>query len=276
MIVFRCIVIFGRFTLVPFNQIVYDEFLKQGIYESSQRKGIFVKTRHLYQIVIKSRGQFYKRILTEPIQNQFCAVDFERNHKFYENFSHKIQQLFEAGITDMYKKKHERFYNSKYYEKPQLTHKKYLETTWRKSFNDEPKVLTMKDLEFGFVIWLLSLILPVVAFIFEWLIKVRHFLIINFLLKAYFAHKYSESSENTKKQFRDQIIIYLQSKAAENSEPESESDEHLAEIKTLKDSQTAFKIDADDFFADWKAPDDDDGMKNYIFADLEECWKQFK
>jgi hypothetical protein len=74
--------------------------------------------------------------------------------------------------------------NPKFYEKPiQLVdtekdkkniirkriHKKYLETTWHKSHiaDSEPKVLTLDDLEFGFVVWLLSIVLPVIVFLLE-------------------------------------------------------------------------------------------------------------
>jgi hypothetical protein len=48
-------------------------------------------------------------------------------------------------------------------------HKKYLETTWHKSHiaDSEPKVLTLDDLEFGFVVWLVSIVLPLIAFLLE-------------------------------------------------------------------------------------------------------------
>jgi hypothetical protein len=68
--------------------------------------------------------------------------------------------------------------NPKFYEKPiQLVdengrtriHKKYLETTYHKTHfaDDEPKVLTFDDLEFGFVIWFGSLVFPLIAFFVE-------------------------------------------------------------------------------------------------------------
>jgi hypothetical protein len=158
-----------------------------------------VISRGFFVPIIKSRGELFKRFVGEPIQEQTCGVEFPRNHKLYKHFNSKITQLIEAGITEKYRKTHLEHLNPKYYEKPRLIHKTYLETTWRKSFIDEPKILTMKNLEFGFVIWLGSLILPLLGFIFEWLNKLKDFFIIKFLLAAYFERKHSESRKIIKK-----------------------------------------------------------------------------
>jgi hypothetical protein len=68
--------------------------------------------------------------------------------------------------------------NPKFFEKPiqivdengrKQIHKKYLETTYHKTHyaDKEPQVLTYDDLEFGFVIWFGSLVLPSIAFLVE-------------------------------------------------------------------------------------------------------------
>jgi hypothetical protein len=57
----------------------------------------------------------------------------------------------------------------------------------------------MKDLEFGFVIWLGSLVLPLIGFILEWLKLLQHFLIMKFILAAYFERKQAETSESAQK-----------------------------------------------------------------------------
>jgi hypothetical protein len=152
-----------------------------------------VIARLRYVPLKRSRAELFKRIIGEPIQEQFCGVEFPRNHKLYKNFSRKITQLIEAGITKKYRKTNLIYSNPKYYEKPRMPHKKYLETTWRKSFIDEPKILIMKDLEFGFVIWLGSLIFPLIGFRSEWLNRLKEFLIMKFMLVAYFEQKHSES-----------------------------------------------------------------------------------
>jgi hypothetical protein len=136
----------------------------------------------------RTRGEIHKRLFSEPYQEQFCGVNFPRNHKLYPNVNHKITQLFEAGITQKYIKDNaEYLLNPKRYEKPILLHKKYLETTWRKSFisEKEPKVLSMKDLEFGFVIWLGALVLPMIGFILEWLNTLKNGLVMKFVFAAF-------------------------------------------------------------------------------------------
>jgi hypothetical protein len=99
-----------------------------------------MRTRNIIAFMIYSRGELSKRIVAEPIQEQFCGIFFTRNHKLYAPFNRKIVQLIEAGITEKYRADiYAERMNPKYYEKPRLAHKKYLETTWRKSFIDEPK-----------------------------------------------------------------------------------------------------------------------------------------
>jgi hypothetical protein len=88
--------------------------------------------------------------------------------------------LNEAGIIKNLMSKYS--LDPEYFKKPlqvkdkqgrKRLYKTYLETTWHKSFiaDDEPKVLTMSDLEFGFVIWLGSCVLPLIAFIIEIIFK---------------------------------------------------------------------------------------------------------
>jgi hypothetical protein len=60
----------------------------------------------------------------------------------------------------------------------------------------------MEDLEFGFVIWLGSLVLPLIGFILEWLIKLKDFLILKFILAAYFELKHTETSQNAEKRLK--------------------------------------------------------------------------
>jgi hypothetical protein len=117
----------------------------------------------------ESRGEFNKRIIKEPLHQSLQGFDFPRNHKFFENFDKKLKQLFEAGIIQHYRESLTELANPKRYEKPIKIHKEYLETTWKKNFVDGPKVLTWNDLEFGFKLWLWSLLIPIIVFIFEWI-----------------------------------------------------------------------------------------------------------
>jgi hypothetical protein len=120
-----------------FDAKKYYEVGSIDIYDPKQKKAVFVRSRHFYSSMRSSRGEFKKRLIAEPIQEQFYGVEFPRNHKFYEPFNRKITQLIEAGITEKYIKDNiGTVLDLKSYEKPKLPHKKYLETTWRKSFID--------------------------------------------------------------------------------------------------------------------------------------------
>jgi hypothetical protein len=135
---------------------------------------VLVNSMSYYRDSIATRGELLKRILKEDdhlIHNTVCGLKFPTNDKLYDSFNRKIQQLHEAGIIKKIMDENKKFLDPKFYEKPLMTHKEYLETTWRKSFVDEPQVLTLKDLEFGFVIWLGSLALPLIIFIVEILFK---------------------------------------------------------------------------------------------------------
>jgi hypothetical protein len=189
-----------RAKIAVFDGKKYYEAARNHIFDPTQRKVLFARSRLLYGFMEASRGEFKKRLIAEPIQERFCGVSFPRNHKFYEPFNRKITQLIKAGITEKYIKDNiGTVIDPKYYEKPRLAHKKYLETTWRKSFIDEPKVLSMKDLKFGFVIWLGLLVLPLICFILEWLKLLKHFVIMKFILAAYFERKQAEGSKNAEK-----------------------------------------------------------------------------
>jgi hypothetical protein len=187
---------------VPFVYETYNEVRANLIHQSKSKLVLFMKSRALTFSLRHSRGELSKRIMSKPYQEQFCGIDFPRNHKLYTNFNRKIQQLIESGITEKYKNEHKKIFDPKFYEKPRLPHKKYLETTWRKSFINEPKVLTMKDLEFGFAIWLGSLTLPLIGFILEWLNRLKNLLVMKFIFAAYFEEKRTESSKIAENHFR--------------------------------------------------------------------------
>jgi hypothetical protein len=90
--------------------------------------------RHIMPIdlVRKTRGEFQKRVMKEPFREMFCGMGFSRNHKLFDEFNRRIIQLFEAGIIGHFRDEYKDFFDPKFYEKPRLIHKKYLETTWRK------------------------------------------------------------------------------------------------------------------------------------------------
>jgi hypothetical protein len=136
------------------------------IYDLSSRTAMAFRNFDLKSLARTTRGEISKRLLKEPLQKRSCGIVFPRNHKLYEEFNRKIQQFIEAGIIDIHNFRQNQQIHPKYYEKPiqlqkkgggKTLHKKYLETTYKKSFYDGPKDLSWNDLKFCFVLWFCSL-----------------------------------------------------------------------------------------------------------------------
>jgi hypothetical protein len=129
-------------------------------------------------------GEIFDRVLKdEPFDERQMGFSFPLNHKFYLTFNGEIKRLNEAGVIKHLIAKYYENVNPKYYEKPiqlvdengkKTIHKEYLDTTYHKTHiaDKEPKVLTFDDLEYGFVIWLGSLVLPLIAFFLEMILHV--------------------------------------------------------------------------------------------------------
>lgn len=112
---------------------------------------------------------------------------FPRNHKFFEIFDLKTQQLFTGGIFLHHAENYKKYWDPNYYKRPELLTKDYLENIYPAKFTDGPKVLTMADhLEAGFVIWILSISFAFVVFIIEWIIRLKDYLVCKVVLGAFY------------------------------------------------------------------------------------------
>lgn len=79
-----------------------------------------------------------------------------RNHKFLHVFNRKLQQFFEAGISSIAE------LNKDYLMTP-----KFYSDAYPESYYKGPKILTLGNLEAGFVIWLCCISIAIVGFIAE-------------------------------------------------------------------------------------------------------------
>jgi hypothetical protein len=157
-----------------------------SILSNSSFDGYFIIEARYWPEIIKnfqSREIFDRILKDEPLDERQLGFSFPLNHKFYWTFNGEIRRLNEAGVIKHLIAKYYENLNPKFYEKPiqlvdkngrKTIHKEYLETTYHKThFADkEPKVLTFSDLEYGFVIWFGSLVLPLIAFVLEIIIHV--------------------------------------------------------------------------------------------------------
>lgn len=119
----------------------------------------------------KTGGKFVSRMRFRQTSDHPWFFKFPNTHRLFEPFNQKIQELVEAGIVNLHFSYDLKYNNLKRYN--------YL-------VFDEPQVLTMKQLEAGFVIWIICLSLSPVAFLMEWLVQGTQYLKVKHYLEAFF------------------------------------------------------------------------------------------
>lgn len=125
------------------------------------------ETISAYQSVLNLKT--VPKVLETRHSGTFFCVLSEINHLFSEIFARKFQQLTEAGLVDYNKRYWYHEINPKRWEIPKV-----------------PEVLTLKELEAGFVVCIGTLALSAVVFCLEWLMTLKDLIVFNFIFKAFF------------------------------------------------------------------------------------------
>lgn len=99
----------------------------------------------------------------------FYCVWSDVNHIFSESFVKKFQQVTEAGLIN--------YYLRYWYDE---NNPKRWEVT------KGPKVLTLKELEAGFVICIVSLVISTVIFCLEWLMTIKDLIVFHTIFKKFY------------------------------------------------------------------------------------------
>lgn len=116
------------------------------------------------------------KLLEERFMVEMNAFIFQPFHFLFEVFDRKLQQYVEAGLVD---------YNLKeFHQKSDLKKFEVLEEPFA--------VLTLTELEAGFVVCITPLVLSVFVFSFEWLPTIKDFLVLWTIFKKYFSMKKME------------------------------------------------------------------------------------
>lgn len=162
-----------RAQIIEINLLEELELLlvAKKIYHLTFKGCVHVPAEVLSLHVIISKGKLLKRVLKQRVGFEMRGLGFSRNDKFFEIFDRKFQQLFTAGLIDQSADFWFTFMNPKRYEH---------------FYVHEPEVLTMKDLEAGFVIWLISIFLTLIVFLLELLVKFRDRLVFQFVVFAFY------------------------------------------------------------------------------------------
>lgn len=144
--------------------------LNGSIYDHDFKGFFHVSSNILEFVVTKSKGKLLQRIIRESSLAATKTLIFYRNHRFYESFNEKIQQLVSAGIID----------HLGGYDKDLVNPKRFAKLNL-----DQVQPMNLQHLEAGFVIWMISLMIPVTVFIFEWIIRFKDFIVFRFIFVAY-------------------------------------------------------------------------------------------
>lgn len=183
--------------MVFLNRIRLQEHVKRELHEvmynlifdPSFKGAVHLNSISKISYAFWTRGEILKRIIKEPFITESCGMAMLHNNKLFDAFDLKTQQLVAAGIIDYHANVFENRFNPNFYKKPKLLTRQYLETVYIKSFPEGPQILTWEHLEAGFIVWLCCLLFALIAFIFEWIIRLKNFLLIKYILFSFYETK---------------------------------------------------------------------------------------
>lgn len=151
-------------------------------------KGVMQIDYFIMRAMMKlTEGRFSTRIRKEVLYVDVCGLRFVRHHHFTGIFDLKLQQLFTAGIVPHY---HEAAYS-------QSCSPGSLREGYNRIRDGESKQFNMRMLEPGFVIWIASLSLTLIAFIFESLVTLKDFLVFRYILLAFYKERFMITNSNS-------------------------------------------------------------------------------
>lgn len=106
---------------------VSDDVLFKRIFDPTCKCGAHLNNHMLYWYAEATRGEGLRRLLKESFMIEFCGMEIPRNHKYFDVFNHKTEQLFVAGIIQHLYSNEEISLTINLYKRPKLTTREYLE-----------------------------------------------------------------------------------------------------------------------------------------------------
>jgi hypothetical protein len=150
----------------PFENQLFNDW----IYDYNFQIVFHLPLDRIQHYMIKSRGKLLKRVIKEKISDKTKALIFPRNHGLFEGFDEKIEQMLQAGLVDFYGRNFSETINPKRFKHLVI---------------DEVQPMSLVHLEAGFVVWMASILLPVIAFAFEIIVGIKDFIVFRCVFVAY-------------------------------------------------------------------------------------------
>lgn len=125
--------------------------------------------------IIASYARFFHKaepptMLSDRLNVDVKMMALPRDNHYFEIFNKKILQLVEAGLFDQYSKD---WMNSRDLKK-------------NEEFAEPFKILTLGELEAGFVVCMVPLLFSAIAFCLEWMVALKDLLVFQFIFHAFF------------------------------------------------------------------------------------------
>lgn len=121
--------------------------------------------------MIATNGSIFRRYLQQRIAVEMLCLEFSTD-TLVDAFDEKIQQLVTGGFVSFFERQNIESCKPKRFEQ----------------FYDErgPKVLSVKNLEAGFVVWIVTVLFAMCSFVGEWILTFFEYLLIKQVFTAYY------------------------------------------------------------------------------------------
>lgn len=142
-------------------------------------------------LISRLRVKLEFKVLQERLQSNLYVLYFYAHDRFFESFNEKFKQMFEAGLFDQYIR-----------EVIEL----YIRNIPHGQLEEPFKVLTLEELEAGFVVSVAPLFLAIAIFCLEWIVKAKDFVVVICIFQAFFKTRQVETDEIFKSRGRKETF----------------------------------------------------------------------
>lgn len=147
-----------------------DAWFNGSIFDHNFKGVFYLSLPNLKKYLKWSKNKLMERIMEHKVSGSTKKLVFPRHHRFFDAFNRKIDQLVTAGIVEHLAKSFEH---------------EIIPKSLFKIKRENYQAMSLAHLEAGFVVWLVSLLFPTTAFIIEWIMTLKEFIVFKCCYKLY-------------------------------------------------------------------------------------------
>jgi hypothetical protein len=195
---------------------------------------VFIPFNLLSFYLVNSKGKLAPRIIKESRKTE--SLVFPRNHRFFEAFNMKLKKIVPFGIVDHFTDRNKDLFSKKRFALSAL---------------EEFQPINLVHLEATLFVWVVSLALPVAAFVVEWIFKCITSIKDIFVFYTIFKHFINIlennpriSDENIQKALKGKSFKSCgKSKVKRNAKKEKQESLPMKEVKVVQQNNALESID---------------------------------